>query len=887
MHGGTLIVELKANSERLQKGLISAQHGLRRFKRQATETGRTLTHTFTLATGIAGAASLKFATDFTTAMAKIQTQAGGSAQDVQALSKQVLDLSKTSPETPIRLAKSLDHLKRVGMSNVQAMKALRQSVNLAMVSGADLEETTNALAGAWRTGIKGAKNFSHVVANLNAAAGAGNTSVQALVDAMGSGILPVAKQAGLRLEDVTAALALFTDENVPATRAATRLRTTLVRMISPSGKAKEALKDMGLSAFSLAKTIRKPDGLLKVIELLKSRMQNMSKVQAISDIAAIFGKSRGSATILSMINNLDVLKKKYQQIDTLSSKWAQDIATALKLPATKFKILISNIQHLAIVIGNELMPIALKISRLFVNWTQDFESLGKTSQKTILIIFGIAAISGPVILAIGSIAGGIASLGAAFEATGIAASLAEVTIASIAWPIAAVGALTVGIAALIKKTKAANKAYKAFQQTLAHPKKAPLKQVNSAISKIQDKIKGLKLRQHTQVLGDAQLKNLKKYKKQLDELIARKRELVAPAHPKFEASVFGKQSIYTMISSYLKIPAKHISFQLPITFSAKNAIDSANKAKDKVSQKLKGILDKLHSDLGVIKFKYNFSGIFGFTSADKFKATMQAYKSALINLYENGFDKASAAAQKLLNKIGQLARSTPSVSSVTSLRASAANKMSGLSNSQFSKSLANNFNKNAKNFKAGLDKSLSIFQQFKQAFKASGRDLTRFMSEVLTQAFVNLSRGIGQALGKLAKGGFKHPFRAIIKTLVQAAEQLGTVLIAIGSAMMLGAIALPNLAINGTALLAAGAALEAVGGFASAFMQNRNDHGSISSGGGMNPGAGMDFVSWQAVQGNQEATMRKAFAGALKQAQWKVTGDQIQLVTNNSGYANR
>jgi hypothetical protein len=39
------------------------------------------------------------------------------------------------------------------------MKALKQASDLAAVGNANLEDTTNALAGAWRTGIKGAKNF--------------------------------------------------------------------------------------------------------------------------------------------------------------------------------------------------------------------------------------------------------------------------------------------------------------------------------------------------------------------------------------------------------------------------------------------------------------------------------------------------------------------------------------------------------------------------------------------------------------------------------------------------------------------------------------------------------------------------------------------------------
>jgi TP901 family phage tail tape measure protein len=132
---------------------------------------------------------VKAATDFNSAMTRIQTQAGASAKDVQLLSKQVLALSDHAQQGPIELANALYHLKSVGLDNVGAMKALKQASDLAAVGNADLEETTNALAGAWRTGIKGAKNFHQAVATVNAVIGAGNMTLEDFNLALGTGIL--------------------------------------------------------------------------------------------------------------------------------------------------------------------------------------------------------------------------------------------------------------------------------------------------------------------------------------------------------------------------------------------------------------------------------------------------------------------------------------------------------------------------------------------------------------------------------------------------------------------------------------------------------------------------------------------------------------------------
>jgi hypothetical protein len=45
------------------------------------------------------------------------------------------------------------------LDNVQAMQALKVASDLAAVGGANLEQTTNAIAAAWRSGISGAQNF--------------------------------------------------------------------------------------------------------------------------------------------------------------------------------------------------------------------------------------------------------------------------------------------------------------------------------------------------------------------------------------------------------------------------------------------------------------------------------------------------------------------------------------------------------------------------------------------------------------------------------------------------------------------------------------------------------------------------------------------------------
>lgn len=312
------------------------------------------------ATAVAGVAavSVKAAADFQSSMTKISTQAGGSAKDVKVLGDQVLKLGGKVQQAPEELAGALYHLKSVGMDNVDAMKALRTASDLAAVGGSNLEDTTNALAGAWRTGIKGATNFGQAAATVNSIIGAGNMTMQDFTDALSSGILPTAKTFGLTLNQVGAALALFTDEGVPASDAATRLRMSISLLGAPSGAAEKQLKKIGLTGLDLAKAMRGKDGIIGAIQLLKDHLDRsgLSAAQQSQILSRAFGGGKSSSGILSMISNLDVLKKKQDQVNKSTGRYADAVAQQRKTATAEWKRLQSVLESGSVRLGTVLLP---------------------------------------------------------------------------------------------------------------------------------------------------------------------------------------------------------------------------------------------------------------------------------------------------------------------------------------------------------------------------------------------------------------------------------------------------------------------------------------------------------------------------------------------------
>ena len=362
--------------------------------------GKLMTKAITLPVLAAGAASIKMATDFEASMRRVQTQAGGSAKDVATLSKQVLQLGLYAEQSPKQLADSMFHLKSVGLDNVNAMKALKTSADLAAVGNSNLEDTTNALAGAWRSGIKGSQNFTQAAASLNAIVGAGNLKMQDLVNAIGTGFLPTARSFGLSINQVGAALALMTDEGIPAQKAATRLRTAMVMMGAPTNKAADALSSIGIGANGLAKAMRSPGGIYAAMQLLQSHIKKagLNSVETARLIATAFGGARTGSAILTLYNNMEVLRKKQIQINGTMGKFGPAVAAQRKSAAAQFALLKSSIDVTAVRLGQVLLPMAVAVTKQFNKFVTVFANIPGPAQKAIIAMLGIAAVVGPILV---------------------------------------------------------------------------------------------------------------------------------------------------------------------------------------------------------------------------------------------------------------------------------------------------------------------------------------------------------------------------------------------------------------------------------------------------------------------------------------------------------
>lgn len=333
-----------------------------------------------LAAGAALVYSAAKATSFNRELLRLHTQAGATTDEVAHFRGEILKLAGTVPQGPKELSEGLYHIVSAGFRGSEALRLLEASAKGAALGGADLEDSSNALIGTLASQIKGVKSASDAQGQLNAIVGAGNMRFEDLDKAVATGVLPTFAAAGLSLKDFGAALATVTDNSTPANVTATRLRMTIAQMVSPTKAAAVELKSIGLTSTSLANDLRKPNGLLLAVEDLKTHLQASGKTAVEQDqvLSNAFGRGKSSATIITLIGEIDRLRSKYQElgrtngVERLNKDWNEFQHSE----AAAFGELKSGAEAFAVTVGQVALPALDKLAHGAIKDFSEFDRSG-------------------------------------------------------------------------------------------------------------------------------------------------------------------------------------------------------------------------------------------------------------------------------------------------------------------------------------------------------------------------------------------------------------------------------------------------------------------------------------------------------------------------------
>jgi TP901 family phage tail tape measure protein len=289
--------------------------------------GATLASTAPFLAGAAAAVSFAkavgLASEFQKQLAVLQATSGATATELEAVSEAAKQLGAdvTLPSvSAIDAAQAMTELSKAGLSVQESIDGARGVLQLATAANIDNAAATELAASALNAfGLAGdqAVHVADVLANsANDAQGSINDIGIALQQSAAAG-----RQAGLSLEQTVGILTEFARAGIKGSDAGTSLRVLLLRLINPSKKAAEVIKELGLHIRDATGNIN-----LGFFDEFARKTANLTKAERDRDAAIIAGQDafRGLA-ILARAGGVEI----DAQVDRLNKAGtAADLAAA-------------------------------------------------------------------------------------------------------------------------------------------------------------------------------------------------------------------------------------------------------------------------------------------------------------------------------------------------------------------------------------------------------------------------------------------------------------------------------------------------------------------------------------------------------------------------------
>lgn len=372
-------------------------------------------------------------------MDKMDKRLRGAALEKQLdkVSQKIIKMGLGFGQTAQDMAEGLYFISSAGFKAQSSMKILR---SVAMSSAAGLGETEDvalAVVGAIQAYALKAKDAARITDTLSMAVRKGVAESDALAKVLGT-VLGPARDAGVEFDEVAGAVALMTRSSMPAARAATSLRSILMRFQDPTEEVANGLKKMGLSAGQVrvmmdeaGKTfpfiaqqaeemaargekvsdqmLKGYGGLQNTLFAMKEEMGD-AKVRAAELFDSIRAQPGFNAMIASVESANDVMGN--------TSKAMAQIGSAAKQNETSFQIMSNSLDFalkkfnaltdaLQIRLGEMLEPKVRKFAETMGKLIDGFLKLPETAQDQVLKMAGAAAALGPALMVLGGLLKGL------------------------------------------------------------------------------------------------------------------------------------------------------------------------------------------------------------------------------------------------------------------------------------------------------------------------------------------------------------------------------------------------------------------------------------------------------------------------------------------------
>ncbi|EBU5873102.1 phage tail tape measure protein [Salmonella enterica] len=401
--------------------------------------------------------------DFAQKNSELQAVLGVDKQspEMQALRKQARQLGDNTAASADDAA-SAQIIIAKGGGDAAAIAAMTPvTLNLSLANRKTMEENAQLLMGTKAAFQLSNDAAAHIGDVLSTTMNKTTADFQGLSDSL-SYLAPVAKNAGVSLEQAAAITGTLHDNNIRGSMAGTGGAAVITRLQAPTGKAYDALKELGVKTSDSKGNTRPLFTILKEMQASFKR-NNLGTSQKAEYVKTIFGEeAMKSASVLMAAAASGKLDKLTATIKDSDGKTEELVKVMQDNLGGDFKEFQSAYEAVGTDLYDQqdsslrqLTQTATRYVLKLDDWIKDNKKLAETigiiaggALALIGIIGGIGLVAWPVVMGINAIIAAAGVLGTVFTVTGGAIVTA---LGAITWPIFAVGAAIVAGALLIRK----------------------------------------------------------------------------------------------------------------------------------------------------------------------------------------------------------------------------------------------------------------------------------------------------------------------------------------------------------------------------------------------------------------------------------------------------
>ena len=412
---------------------------------------------------LAGVALMKPGYDFAQKNSELQAVLGveKDSADMVALRKQARQLGDNTAASADDAAGAQIIIAKAGGDTAAIQAATPVTLEMALANRRTMEENAGLLMGMRSAFQLSNDKVAHIGDVLSMTMNKTAADFDGLSDAL-TYAAPVAKNAGVSIEETAAMVGALHDAKITGSMAGTGSRAVLSRLQAPTGKAYVAIKELGVKTADGKGNTRPIFTILK--EMQRSfEKNNLGTGQRAEYMKTIFGEEASSAAAVLMTaassGKLDQLTATLKASDGKTAELVKVMQDNLGGDFKEF-------QSAYEAVGTDLFDQQESSLRKLVQtatgyvlkldgWIQKNKSLATTLGVISAAAIGVVGVIGaiglvawPVIIGINAIIAAAGALGAVFTTIsgGVIAAIGAIT-----WPVVAVAAAVVAGALLIRK----------------------------------------------------------------------------------------------------------------------------------------------------------------------------------------------------------------------------------------------------------------------------------------------------------------------------------------------------------------------------------------------------------------------------------------------------